>query len=76
MRRDDTRLVVLATGLVRQKVVKVGRPISDNEALAPQGFVTGGSVVFAGSRGEGKHAGMGVDVWERATCEVGTSSRK
>ena len=54
--------MVLATGLVRQKVVKVGRPISDNEALAPQGFVTGGSVVFAGSRGEGKHAGMGVDV--------------
>jgi hypothetical protein len=32
--RDDTRLGVLATADVRQKVGKVGRPISDNEALA------------------------------------------
>lgn len=43
LRRDDTRLVVLATADVRQKVVKAGGPISDNEALAPQwpdrGFV-------------------------------------
>lgn len=65
LRRYDTRLVVLATADVRPKVVKVGVPISDNEALAPQGSGQGGtgSAVCAGSLGDGRYNERGVVVY-------------
>lgn len=63
--------------VVRQKVVKVGRPISDNEAIAPPRAREQGMRIGAGLfsvRVDGKVNEL--DVWEAAMHSAEVNSKK
>ena len=63
--------------VVRQKVVKVGRPISDNEAIAPPRAREQGVRIGAGLFSVRVDRKVNVlDVWERAMHAADVSSKQ